>query len=86
MRTVAPSPKWPLRISRGQRVLNLLLDHALQRPCAVGRVVAFAGDRVERRVGHFQAACRAARSCLRQPLDLQLDDLANLLRDRADGK
>ena len=69
----------------GQRVLNPLLDHALERPSAEGRVVAFAGDRLLRGVGDFQADVALGEQ-LREAGDLQVDDLANLRRDRADGR
>ena len=52
----------------------------------IGRVVAAGGDFVAGRVGDFQAAGRAAASSFCQPVELQVDDLADLLRDRADGR
>ena len=72
--------KFALENLRRQRVLHLLLDHALQRPGAVLRVVALAGDLVDRFVGHFQRQAGLLQ-LLAQPLDLQADDRVDLRAD-----
>ena len=81
-----PSPNRPLSSLAGQRVLDLLLDHPLQRPGAVGRVVALARRwrRAPRR--SLPARCPSAPSCFCSRSTCRLDDLADLLGARADGR
>ena len=85
-RTPVDSLMFPLRISRGQRILDLLLDHALERPSAVGRVVALAAaiasSAASRDLQLHAAAARAASPGVR-PADRRSCESA---RGRADGR
>ena len=66
----------------GQRVLHLLLDHALQGPRAVGRVVALVGEPRARRVVQLQGELAVGEQLL-QPADLDVDDRRHLIAPQA---
>src|SRR5262245_2031212 len=61
-----------------QRVLHALLDHALERPRTVDRVVALLGQLLARRWCQLQRDL-AVLELLAQPAELDLDDLPDLL-------
>ena len=63
----------------GERVLHRLLDHALQRARAVGRILALLGEPVAR-LGVELERDLAILEQLREPPHLDVDDAAHLLR------
>ena len=69
--------KLALEKLRGQGILDPLLDHALQRPGAVGGVVALGGDGVQGGGGNIQLDAPPVKLPF-QPLDLQLHDAVDL--------
>ena len=77
-RTVSPSRNSPCEDRQRERVDEALLDDALERPRAVGRVVAEVAQQRARVVGELDldAALTHAGD---QALDLEVDDLADLL-------
>ena len=68
----------PLEDRQRQLVDQALLDHPLERPGAVRRVVAQVAEQRPRRVGQLDLDVALA-DPLDQALDLQVDDLADLL-------
>ena len=60
-----------------ERVLHRLLDHALQRPCAIGRIPALLGQPIAR-TGLERERDLALVQQLLQPLHLDVDDAPHL--------
>src|SRR5207249_2791360 len=60
-----------------ERILNPTLDHALERPGAVGRVVALVRDELQSHRGELQAD-PPLRQSLPQSLELDVDDRLDL--------
>src|SRR5690606_25912504 len=77
-RDMAPGGEGAFQQFAGKRVLDPLLNHALQRASTVRRVVAFAGNR---RPGGRRDRERnlALRQLLGESYHLQIDDAANLI-------
>ena len=63
---------------QGQRVLDLTLDGALERPGTKGRIEPFFGEPLFGAVGYFERQVAVGQQ-LPQPLDLDLEDCADLL-------
>ncbi len=61
----------------GERILEIALDHPLQRPCAVGGVPALGGEPVARRGIERQHDLAIGQELL-EPRELDLDDPAHL--------
>src|SRR5207245_1625315 len=61
-----------------QRVLDLALDRALQRPGAVSRIPAGIRDQLLRRRRQHEVDA-ALREAIADPVELQLDDVAELV-------
>ncbi len=77
-------PELALEQLQRELVDELLLDHPLERARAVGRVVAEVAEQRPRVVGQLDLDAALAHT-LDQPLDLQVDDLADLLaRERVE--
>src|SRR5690349_5744666 len=74
MRSVANLAREQFPPDRG---FELALDHPPERPRTVDRVVAMLGEVVARLIGQFELDL-ALFEALAQPLDLNIDDLAQL--------
>ena len=77
-RITSPGDEVALEQPDRERVLEQALDRALQRAGAVGRIPARVADRRLRRVGQLELE-PALGETVAQPLELQLDDLAQLV-------
>ena len=67
----------------GERVLQRLLDHALQRARAISRIVALVGEPFARRGIERRASILRSSSSFVQPPHLDIDDAAHLARLQA---
>ena len=70
---------------RRQRIGDPLLEHALERPGAVGWLVPLPGELGSGFVGHAERQPNFGELPL-QPLELDVDDLGELGQARADGR
>ena len=77
-RTDCPSLTLPDRICPASGILDELLDHALQRPRSVDRIVALVGQPRARGVIEFQRELTIDKQLL-QPPDLDVDDGRHVL-------
>ena len=89
--TVSPGSKLRLEHPLGERILDLVLDLAPQRPRTVGLVVALGDDRVLGRIGHHElhllpvraapsprASSRSTISRISSQRELPEDDVASI--------
>ena len=83
--TVSPSRELALEQLQRQLVDQLPLDHPLQRPGAVGRVVAEVAEQGARVVGQLDLDALLAQAA-GELVDLELDDPAEVLAARAGGR